>query len=207
MNIFISSKPFYYHSHPFESVRLFTYLWTIHSDLEGVQRCCSRDILLSTMLFKDISQWQSPKMLHSFFHSWGCSSELFFRPVFSQSGERVTEFHSSLGRLCGWLGTPSCKRDAIMHSAHSCWEFTVFHSGFCLNSILIVSAEERNIVSGSQCVTVRKNTWFVMAIITTTVNYCIFGREVCYFIFIGNITIQLSFWGLGVLHLKIICKN
>lgn len=42
-------------------------------------------------------------------------------------------------RQCGWLGTPSCKRDAIMHPAHSCWKFTVFHSGFCLNSILILS--------------------------------------------------------------------
>lgn len=80
-----------------------------------------------------------------------------------------------------------------MCSAHSCWKFTVFHSGFCLNSILILSTEERNVVSGSQCVTVRKNTWFVMAIITTTVNYCVFGREAYYFIFIGNDTIRLSF--------------
>lgn len=79
-----------------------------------------------------------------------------------------------------------------MHSAHSCRKFTVFHGGFCLNSILILSIEERNIVLGSQCVTVRKNTLLVMAIITTTVNYCIFGREVYYFIFIGNITMQLS---------------
>lgn len=106
---------FYCHSHSFELVHLFTCLWILHSDLEGAkvlqQRClltkqkaiCSNggflpsneesngcSTVLSTALFKGIPQWQSLNMPHSSFHSWGCSSELFPRPVFRQSGEEVT---------------------------------------------------------------------------------------------------------------------
>lgn len=54
----------------------------------GESNGCSN--VLSTALVKDIPQWQSLNMLHSSFHSWGCSSELFPRPVFRQTGEEVT---------------------------------------------------------------------------------------------------------------------
>lgn len=59
--------------------------------------------LLSATLFKDISQSQSLNMLHSSFHSWGCSSELLFRPVFSQSGKTVPVNFTALWAKTVWL--------------------------------------------------------------------------------------------------------
>lgn len=160
MNVFISNKPFYYHSHPFESVHLFTCLWFggeskyVTAEVSAHRTTCFLPHCSKTSLSGRAWICLTPPFIA------GAVLQNSFSDQYLARAERQSLWISLLSgqRLCGWLGTPSCKRDAIMHSARSCWKFTVFHSGFCLNSILILSIEERNVVSGSQCVTARKNT-------------------------------------------------
>lgn len=166
-----------------------------------VQRGCNGDIcyrnkLLFTTLFKVISQWQRLNMLLSFLlQSGGCSSDLIFRPVFNLSGETVTvNFTAFWVRPCGWwLGTPSCKRGPIMHSAHSCCKVIVFHSGLRLNPILILSTQE-----GERCLRrLMCDCWKILVLWLQSLLWLsitvFWDRSILHFIFISNITIWLSF--------------
>lgn len=159
VNIFISRKPFF----TIPSNRLNQSIYSLVCELEGAKDLQQWYLLAeqtaSATLFTVIFQQQKLNALPSSLPWLGeCSSELIFRSVFSLSDEMATVNLTAFWvRPCGWwLGTPSCKRHAIMHSAHSCWEVTVFHRGLWLNPILSLSTLEGNFVSGNQCVTVGK---------------------------------------------------
>lgn len=152
---------------------------------------CSQNNLLPTTLFKDIFSSRA----------WICFATPFTAGAVLQNSS-PGQYWGRVARQSLWISQLSGQRLCLTgysilqkgcHNAFCSFLLEIYYlpQCFCLNSILILNTEERNVVSGRQCVTVRKNTWFVMAIITTTINCCVFGREVYHFIFIGNITIQL----------------